>query len=161
MTNIEAVVATCETKKIYLKNAFFEAPATPAVFTRTDIEPTNDIEIAVTYASLGKEMDIYDVILNVGVVSKQGDLDLYFVQVQQAGVFRIQYPDIDDRKLAIEVTCPHILLPFAREELNSLITKGGFNPFLLAPVNFMALFRDKIEAEVKQTASAKITNGAH
>jgi len=32
------------------------------------------------------------------------------------------------------------LLPYAREVIANLLTKGGFPPFLLPPVNFDALF---------------------
>ena len=106
-------------------------------------------------------MDVYDVILKVTATSQHDDTALYLAKVQQAGVFQIQSPDIDDRKVAVEVTCPHILLPFAREELNSLITKGGFSPFLLAPINFMTLFQDKIDQEVKQTVNIKVTDEPH
>lgn len=163
MTNriAEPTVATCDTRKIYLKDASFEAPSTPAIFIRTDITPIVDIQIGVTYASLDKDMEMYDVVLKVIVTAKHDDTTLYLAEVHQAGVFQIQYPDTDKCKMTIEVTCPHILLPFAREELNNLITKGGFNPFLLAPINFMALFQNKIEEEVKQTANVEVTNEPH
>ena len=41
-------------------------------------------------------------------------------------------------------------MPFAREELNSLITKGGFGAFLLTPVNFDLIYRNKKQKQEEQ-----------
>ena len=57
-------------------------------------------------------------------------------------------------RIMIEVACPQILLPFAREELNSLITKGGFSNFLIAPINFESLYRANKEKAMKEEVNA-------
>ena len=41
--------------------------------------------------------------------------------------------------------CPNILFPFAREELASLIGKGGFPPLLLNPINFDNMYMQRLQ----------------
>ena len=45
-----------------------------------------------------------------------------------------------DAQRLLGIFCPNYLLPYAREVISDLLTKGGFPPFLLPPVNFDALF---------------------
>ena len=46
--------------------------------------------------------------------------------------------------------CPNVLFPYARETLDSIVTKGSFPPLMLAPINF-----DGIYAQAKATGEAK------
>ena len=50
----------------------------------------------------------------------------------------------------LATTCPNILFPFAREIIADLVTRGGFPQLLLAPVNFDALFMQKLQQEAEQ-----------
>ena len=43
--------------------------------------------------------------------------------------------------------CPNILFPYAREAISDLVTRGGFQPLLLAPVNFDALYAQHMEQQ--------------
>ena len=141
-------------KKIYIKDLSFEAPSTPEVFTREQIKPTLGIEVLIDFRAIDKEEGLAEIILKVTVTSKHEDNIIYIAEVHQAGLFQIQHPSAEARQMIVEVTCPTILLPFAREELNSLISKGGFNNFLLAPMNFEGLYRAKKAKEMDQSANA-------
>jgi len=41
--------------------------------------------------------------------------------------------------------CPESLFPYAREAISELISKGGFPPLYLAPVNFNALYTQQLQ----------------
>ena len=41
----------------------------------------------------------------------------------------------------------NILLPYAREAVSDMTTRGGFPPLLLAPVNFDALYQQHIKEQ--------------
>jgi hypothetical protein len=49
--------------------------------------------------------------------------------------------------------CPNVLYPFAREAVADLIGKGGFPPVYLAPVNFDALYAQKLQEIQAQVAT--------
>ena len=60
--------------------------------------------------------------------------------------------------LALEVACPNMLLPFAREAISDLVGKGGFPQLLISPVNFEALYqRKQQELAQKEAADDKVT----
>ncbi len=87
----------------------------------------------------------------------------FLVEVAQAGVFLLQHAEEEKMNIMKEVACPHILLPFAREEINSLVTKGGFQPLLISPINFEALYMRKLnenttESQPEQAESSTTTH---
>ena len=48
--------------------------------------------------------------------------------------------------------CPNILYPYAREAISSLVRKGGFPQLELAPINFDALYAQKVQEMQAQVA---------
>jgi len=57
----------------------------------------------------------------------------------------------------LNVYCPNLLFPFAREEIASLVSKGGFPQLLLEPVNFEALYAQHLQ-KAQQNAPAPETS---
>ena len=41
------------------------------------------------------------------------------------------------------VGCPNILFPYARETVSDALTRAGFQPVLLQPVNFEAMYQQQ------------------
>jgi preprotein translocase subunit SecB len=52
------------------------------------------------------------------------------------------------------INCAGILFPFVREAVADLTRKGGLNPVLLPPVNFVELFRQNQSDQSGQDSSA-------
>ena len=51
-------------------------------------------------------------------------------------------------EMVLAITCPNILFPYAREAISDLVTKAGFSPVLLNPINFETLYmQQKQQAE--------------
>ena len=48
------------------------------------------------------------------------------------------------------MVCPDVLFPYARETVDTLLVKGAFPPFMLAPVNFDTLY---VEAKKRREAA--------
>ncbi len=146
-----------EVLKVYIKDASFEAPATPQIFLKQNVKPEIGVEVLIDYKSIDSEQDFVEVVLDITITSKMAEETMYLAEVHQAGIFQIKHPKKDAKRFVIEVTAPHLLLPFAREALNSLITKGGFHSFLLTPINFEAIYRDKLkrEEEMNQKATSE------
>jgi preprotein translocase subunit SecB len=42
------------------------------------------------------------------------------------------------------IECPRLLFPFAREIIATTVRNGGFPPLLLEPIDFVALYRQKM-----------------
>ena len=62
----------------------------------------------------------------------------------QAGLFAlINIPEEQVRPM-LGAMCPNILFPYWRESLDSLVIKGGFPALMLAPINFDALYQQRL-----------------
>jgi preprotein translocase subunit SecB len=134
-------------EKIYVKDASLEIPHAPQIFTdRT--QPQVSIELG-NFAQQIEE-NIFEVAIKVTVTSKIADKTVFLVEVTQAGIFQISNVPAENIELIVGITCPNILFPYAREAVSDLVVRAGFQPVLLNPINFEALF-----AQQKQQESAQ------
>ncbi len=124
-------------QKVYIKDLSFEAPNTPQMFT-DQWSPHIDLHLQSKAAQLDET--VHEIVLTVTVTAKLGDKTAYLVEVQQAGIFTLQGFAPEDLARTLGSFCPNILFPFAREAVAELVSKGGFPPLLLTPVNFDAIY---------------------
>jgi preprotein translocase subunit SecB len=89
----------------------------------------------------------FEVVLTATVTAKIGDKTQFLVEVAQAGIFVIQNVPQEEIEPIVAVACPNILFPYARESVSDCVTRAGFPPVLLAPVNFESVYRQRLEAE--------------
>ena len=50
------------------------------------------------------------------------------------------------------IGCSNILFPYAREAVSDAVTRAGFQPVLLSPVNFETLYQSQRQQAVQQEA---------
>lgn len=132
-------------EKLYVKDASLEIPNAPQIFTdRT--QPQVNIELGNAAQKLDE--GIFESAIKVTVTAKIGDKVAFLVEVTQAGIFAIRNIPEENIEMILGVTCPNILFPYAREVVSDLVTRAGFAPVLLNPINFEALFaQQKLQAE--------------
>lgn len=136
--------------RIYLKDVSFETPNSPGVFTQ-EFKP--EIGLQLNTAIKRIEEDLHEVVLNITVTAKQGEKTGFLVEVQQAGIFSLKGFDEAQKGTMLGAYCPNVLFPYAREEISALVTKGGFPPLLLAPINFDVMYAEKTAERAQQAAS--------
>ncbi|MBS1269635.1 MAG: Protein-export protein SecB [Gammaproteobacteria bacterium] len=145
-----------ELRKIYVKDLSFESPMAPNIFTMGGAPPAITVQLDVGHEALGNDM--FESIVTVTVNGKVEEKDAFLVEVQQAGVFEISGIDPDKGLVAaLEVACPNLLFPFAREVINDIVGKGGFPQLLLSPVHFESLYRHKIQSKANNARSEETT----
>lgn len=132
-------------EKLYVKDASLEIPNAPQIFTdRT--APQVNVELGNSAQKLDE--GIFESAIKVTVTAKIGDKVAFLVEVTQAGIFAIRNIPEENIEMIMGVTCPNILFPYAREVVSDLVTRAGFAPVLLNPINFEALFmQQKQQAE--------------
>lgn len=141
-------------QKIYLKDVSFESPNSPQAFTESEWKPQINVQINSSNQKLSD--DLYEVMLDVTVTAKHEEKIVFLVEVKQAGLFSMVGFSPENLGGMIGAYCPETLFPFAREAVSELVSKGGFPPILLAPVNFNALYMQQQQqqaAESQQEAS--------
>ncbi len=126
-------------EKLYVKDISLEAPHVPQIFLEQEV-PEVDMRIATANQKI--EDNFYECSITVTVTAKLQDNRVVFLnEVTQAGIFHLENIPEEDIKLLLGVSCPNILFPYAREVVSSTITRAGFPPVLLAPINFDALYQ--------------------
>lgn len=146
-----------EIQKIFVKDISFESPNAPDIF-REKWQPKTDIHMAAQNVKISD--DIYEVTLNITVTSTQNERTAFLVEVKQSGVFLIKNFPSDQLGHLMGSYCPHTLFPFAREVVSDIVTKGGFPPLLLSPVNFDALYQQQL-AKLKEEQQQTTTDTKH
>lgn len=139
-------------EKIYVKDVSLEIPNAPQIF-KERVTPQVNIELANSAQQL--ENGIYEVAIKVTVTSKTTDKTLFLVEVTQAGIFQINNIPSENLEPIIAITCPNILFPYAREAISDMITRAGFAPVLLNPINFEALYAQQKQGEAQGDGAAK------
>ncbi len=137
--------------RVYTKDVSFESPKAPNIFLETDIKPQVSLQLNNGANKLAD--NIFEVTLQLTVTAKNGEDNLYLVEVTQGGVFRIEGFDDNARSMLLGAYCPSTLFPFARQTIADMVMNGGFPQLLLEPINFDALYQQHLrEAAAKQQA---------
>ncbi len=138
-------------QKIYVKDLSFESPKAPLVFT-TNVSPQTQLNVRSSAQEVAP--DTQEVTLTITVEAKDKDTTLFLAEVAQAGIFFVQGYTPEERSILIGSFCPNTLYPFAREAISELVTRGGFPPLLLQPLNFDAIYAQAVQ---DRAARASVT----
>ena len=131
-------------ERLYVKDLSLEVPHAPQIFLEQG-EPEVDMRVSTDNSKL--EDGYYNVDVTVTVTAKlNNERTMFLNEVTQSGIFRLENIPEEDEKLLLAVACPNILFPYAREAVSSEITRAGFPPVLLAPINFEAIYQQQQEA---------------
>ncbi|MAV85905.1 MAG: protein-export chaperone SecB [Gammaproteobacteria bacterium] len=129
-------------QRIYLKDLSFETPMGPSVFQK-QWQPKVNQDLNTKNTKL--ENDLYEVALRLTLTVTDGEDTIYILEVKQAGIFAIKGLDPKQITHVINTTCPNILFPYAREAVDSVLSKGSFPALMLPPINFDALFASALK----------------
>jgi preprotein translocase subunit SecB len=91
--------------------------------------------------------------IKVTVTAKIGEKTAFLVEVSQAGIFAIRNVPEDNLEIIVGVTCPNILFPYAREAVSDMVTRAGFAPVLLNPINFEALYMQQKQQQAENVGT--------
>jgi preprotein translocase subunit SecB len=136
----------------YTKDFSFENPNAPKSMQQTQ-QPQISIQINVNPRQLSNTD--FEVELKLDGKAEAAGSTLFAFDLTYAGVFHIQGVPQESVAPLIMIECPRMLFPFAREIIASAIIGGGFPPLLLDPIDFVALYQQKLSAaQQQQTAQA-------
>ncbi len=139
-------------QRIYTKDISFETPNSPEIFMK-EWKPEINVNLNNAIKDLG-EGNI-EVALTVTVTAKIEDHTAYLAEATQSGIFLAKGIPEEEMGPMLGVYCPNVLFPYVREVLSDLITRGSFPQFLLAPVNFEALYAQQIQQQKQESAPAE------
>jgi len=129
----------------YTKDLSFEIPNAPQVFLESQGDAP-EIPIQVDVAAAGVGPNLYEVILRLRVEARTGEKKLFIVELDYAGLFALNLPE-EQIAPCLLIECPRLLFPFARAIIADVTRDGGFPPLVLQPLDFVALYRTRLEEQ--------------
>ncbi len=126
----------------YVKDLSFENPNAPRSMAPSAQQPTINIQVAVDAAPLSATD--FEVTLRIEGKAEAQGLVLFSFELVYCGVFRLQNVPADSMQPMVLIECPRLLFPFAREIVATATRNGGFPPLMLEPIDFVALFRQRL-----------------
>ncbi len=149
MTEQEAPLFAIE--KLYIKDLSLEVPNAPAIFAESE---SPEVGLQLQTGVLRLTEDAFEVTLTVTVTATLGEKTVFLVEVGQAGIFRVRNVPEENLEALLSIACPNILFPYAREVVSDAVSRGGFSPVILQPVNFEALYASRQQQEQEEAAAA-------
>jgi len=155
----EPVQAGFAIQKIYLKDISFETPLGLDAFTKSwQPNVQQDLNVQVTPV----QENLFEVVLLLTITARIDDKVVFLIEVKQGGLFAITGIEGIQLSHAINTLCPQILFPYARETIDSILTRGGFPPLMLAPINFEAVFAQAMmQAQQNEEGAGSSPETAH
>ena len=139
-------------QRIYTKDISFETPNSPEIFMQ-EWKPQINVNLNNAVKDLG-EGNI-EVALTVTVTAKIEEKTAFLAEATQAGIFLAQGIPEEEMGPLLGIYCPNTLFPYVREVISDLIVRGSFPQFLLAPVNFEALYAQQVQQQKQAEESAE------
>ena len=140
-------------EKLYVKDLSLEVPNAPQIYLEREA-PQVEIQLGTSGSGVGD--DAYEVVLTVTVTAKLEDKTVFLVEVGQAGIFRIVNVPNEQIEPLIAVACPNILFPYAREAVSDAVTRAGFQPIVLQPVNFESMYMQRLQQQAQAPTEVSI-----
>lgn len=136
----------------YVKDLSFEVPGAPAIFGEMQGQnPEIPIHVDINASQLRD--NTFEVVLHLKVEAKLADKPVFIAELAYGGVFTINVP-AEHIQAMLLIECPRLLFPFARVLVADMTRDGGFPPLMIQPIDFVQLYRARMEqaaAEAPQT----------
>ncbi|MGH6922282.1 MAG: protein-export chaperone SecB [Propylenella sp.] len=138
----------------YIKDLSFENPGAPKSLRPSDKPPQLNVNVNVS-ARPQSETD-FEIELKLEAKAARGNETLFIIEVSYAGLFQVRNVPPEHVQPFLLVECPRLLFPFARQIVADATRQGGFPPLMIDPVDFAALYRQRMaELSVRQAAASK------
>ena len=134
-------------ERIYVKDLSLENPGAPQSFNMTS-QP----QVEVSLRSRGEQIGegIFECVLTITVTARNEGKTLFLVEASQAGVFHINGVPLADIQPILGIHCPTVLFPYLRETIAESVTRAGFPPVHLDPINFELLYQQQLAGMQQQ-----------
>ncbi|MGD2139167.1 MAG: protein-export chaperone SecB [Burkholderiales bacterium] len=125
-------------EKLYVKDLSLEVPGAPQIYQERDAP---QVEVSMNNSGKAISDAHYEVVINITITAKLKDKTVFLVEIAYGGVFQIRNVPATEIETVLGVTCPNILFPYLREVVSETVSRAGFPPVILNPMNFEAIYQ--------------------
>ncbi|MSP83637.1 MAG: protein-export chaperone SecB [Alphaproteobacteria bacterium] len=131
----------------YVRDLSFENPRGIPPQGEGEPRPQVDVSVNVETRRANDVPNRYEVALKINAAAKRGTETAFLVELDYRGLFEIAGFPNNLLGQVLLVECPRLLFPFARNIAADAVQDGGFPPFLIDPIDFLALYRARVAQE--------------
>ncbi|MCB1398476.1 MAG: protein-export chaperone SecB [Rhodobacteraceae bacterium] len=138
----------------FVRDLSFENVVAQKGLQSGEVQPDMQVQVSLDARKRAADHQ-YDVITKFKITStnKATNSPLYLLELDYGGIFHIEGVPEEQLHPFLLIECPRQLFPFVRRIVSDVTRDGGFPPFNLDTVDFMALYR----AELARRAEAQKT----
>lgn len=139
----------------YIRDLSFENLVATKGAPQGDVQPEMTVQVSLDARKRGAEHQ-YEVISKFKVTStNRGDNSTMFLaELDYGGIFNIEGVPEEQLHAFLMIECPRLMFPFVRRIISDLTRDGGFPPFNMDPVDFVALYRQELARRAQAQAGA-------
>ncbi|MBN9063201.1 MAG: protein-export chaperone SecB [Rhizobiales bacterium 65-9] len=138
----------------YIKDFSFENPNAPRSLQPQTTSPPINVQVNVNAKQLAP--NDFEIELKLEGGAGEGANVLFNFELSYCGVFQLVDIPEQQKHPVVMIECPRLLFPFARQIVADAVSNGGFPPFLLNPIDFGALYQQRMQ-EQNATASTVVS----
>jgi preprotein translocase subunit SecB len=135
----------------YVKDLSVENPKAPDSFGWTDA-PELDVQFNIAGRPVNDE--VHEVTLRVSVTSKTQQGTAYIVELAYCGLVGMRNMAEEQKHAFVYAEAPRFLFPFARRVIADATRDAGFQPLVLDPIDFGAIYVQQLQAQQEQAQPA-------
>ena len=140
--------------RLYVKDLSLETPNTPNVFQK-EWKPETKLDLDVKHNVIDDAHHVYEVVLRITATVSIGGETAFLAEVNQAGIFHIENFPEQQVDHMLNAFISNILFPYARELVSDLSNRASFPPLNLAPINFEAVYAQRLQQQAQAGAQAQ------
>ena len=137
----------------YVKDLSFENPS--PLERPAEAERSPEIAINVQVEARRLSDTVFEVTLQITANARYEGKPVFLAELTYAGAFTLIDIPQEAMEPALLIECPRLLFPFARRIVADITRDGGFPPLLLAPIDFLTLYRDRQAQSQAQAAEGE------
>lgn len=139
----------------FVRDMSFENAVALKGLQTSEVQPEIQVQVSLDARKRPVEHQ-YEVITKFKITStnKATNAPLYILEVDYGGIFHIEGIPEEQIHPFLLIECPRQLFPYVRRIVSDVTRDGGFPPFNLDPVDFVALYRAEIARRNEATRPA-------
>ncbi|BCO10355.1 protein-export protein SecB [Desulfolithobacter dissulfuricans] len=138
-------------QKMYIKDLSFENPNAPGIFLMKNQQPKVEFNLQLNNQKIDDDHWEMSIAITAKIVDQgNDDTVMFMIEIEHAGVFLMKNIPAEHLERVLAVDCPLMLFPFTRQIVSQLAVDGGFMPFLMEPINFVALYENSQQQKGEQ-----------
>jgi preprotein translocase subunit SecB len=129
----------------YVRDLSFENAIAQKGLPQGEVQPEISVQVSLDARKRQAEHQ-YEVITKFRVqsVNARDKSPIFLCELDYGGIFHIEGVPEDQLHPFLMIECPRLLFPYVRRIISDMTRDGGFPPFNMDPVDFVALYRQEI-----------------